>query len=474
MKLPAQEALRKVVFVCRQPAGESLRSAEALSRLNDVRLFGICEHLPDDGVAVYFDQLSVANVHDPLQLIDAAQRLSEKHGQLHQIVTAQETLLSPVALANEALGLRGLSAATVRRTLDKSCLKAILKRAGTMTARDQLITDNEQARGFAGDVGFPIVLKPLKGSGGLATWCVRTAEQLELALGLLKPAADNAVLGEVYLSGQELCIDTITIADEPQFYSLCCYYPSILEALEQPQIQWRCVMPRDISSERYGNFIEQGLTAVRALKVGNAMTHMEGFLFDDGRVCFTDATLRPAGARIGPMLAFAYDIDPYFAWARVAVDGRFDGPWSRNYAVGTVFLRSLGAGVVEQLQGIEVVRERLRDILVEMRLPRLGAPKSATYTGDGYLTVRHPETEVVVAALQLIADTVRISYSQPPSISTTEEGRGEQWSQRLQDFDQQLTRPAWDHSAPGSGLESERLEDSEPRTTAAGSQPVVS
>ncbi len=43
-------------------------------------------------------------------------------------------------------------------------------------------------------------------------------------------------------------------------------------------------------------------------------------------------------------LAHAYDIDPYFAWARVAVDGSFDGPWERKYSVGTLFLRGAGRG----------------------------------------------------------------------------------------------------------------------------------
>ena len=193
-------------------------------------------------------------------------------------------------------------------------------------------------------MGFPIVLKPLGGSGGLATWCIRSAEQLELALELMQPSPENAVLAEDYLRGQELCIDTITIANEPQFYSICCYRPSILEALENPQVQWSCVMPRDISGEPFREFIEQGLAAVRALSVGNAMTHMEGFLLEEGGFGFTDATLRPAGARIGPMLEFAYDIDPHLAWARVAVDGCFDGPWERQYAVGTIFLRGMGSG----------------------------------------------------------------------------------------------------------------------------------
>ena len=200
------------------------------------------------------------------------------------------------------------------------------------------------------------MLKPLAGSGGLGTWRISTHEQLELALDLLKPSLENAVLLEEHLDGQELCIDTVTIADEPRFYSLCTYRPTILEALEDPRVQWRCVMPRDMTAERYRDFIEQGLAAVRALAVGNAMTHLEGFLLEGGRICFTDATLRPAGARIGPMLAFAYDIDPYRVWARVAVDGCFDGPWKRKYAVGTVFLRGVGQGRVQRVEGLEEVR----------------------------------------------------------------------------------------------------------------------
>ena len=141
------------------------------------------------------------------------------------------------------------------------------------------------------------------------------------------------------------------------------------------------------------------------------MTHMEAFLLADGRVCFTDATLRPAGARIAPMLAYAYDIDPYLAWARATLDGCFDGPWTRNFAVGTVFLRGAGSGTVESVNGFEIVERELREAVVDVRLPRAGAIKASTYTGDGYITVRHPETTVVEEALDFIAQTIRINYN---------------------------------------------------------------
>ncbi len=445
MSTPPQETTRRVVHVSRRPTGESLLSARAINKLDGVRLLGVCEQPPHaDRAEVFADLVRVKDTHDADQLIAAARMLFEKHGPLHQIITAQETLLEPVARATEALGLQGMSVATVRRALDKSCLKRILEQAGIKTARDQLITSNTDARRFVDEVDFPIVLKPLGGSGGLATWCIRSAEQLDLALALMQPSPERAVLAEDYLRGQELCIDTITIANEPRFYSICYYRPSILEALENPQVQWRCVMPRDISGDQYRDFIEQGLTAVRALSVGNAITHMEGFLLEGGGLGFTDATLRPAGARIGPMLAFAYDIDSYLAWARIAVDGCFDGPWERKYAVGTIFLRGRGCGLVEHVDGIESVRQHLGELLVEARLPRVGATKSATYTGDGYITVRHPQTQAVEDALQLIAHTVDITYSQLELTVPSNGANGNEWPQRLQYFDKQLNKPAWD------------------------------
>jgi hypothetical protein len=436
---------RQIVFVCRHPVGEGLRCAQAVKKLDRVSLLGLCESAPDAyGVAVFDDLVRVENIHDAGELLEAARKLMDKHGRLDRIVTPQETLLDASAQAAEALGVEGMKVAAVRRALDKSSLRSTLAQAKTMTARGQVITDNHQARGFSEEIGFPIVLKPLSGSGGLATWCIRTAAQLEVALELMQPSPERPVLAEDYLRGEELCIDTITVGNEPRLHSLCCYRPSILEALEDPAIQWSCIMPRDISGDHYREFVQQGLAAVRALAVGNAITHMEGFLLAEGGVSFTDATLRPAGARIGPMLGFAYDIDPYFAWARVAVDGCFDGPWERKYAVGTIFLRGLGAGLVEQVHGFESVRKQLGELFVEFRLPQIGAPKSATYTGDGYITLRHPETDVVEAAVQLIAEQVRISYTEPTSARTANNLNDQQWSQRLLGADQQLNRPAWD------------------------------
>ena len=428
---------RRIVFVARSFTGESLRSAVAITKLDDIYLLGICEQ--EYTGDAFVDVVRVDDVHDSTQLIEAARMLQQKHGELDRIVTTYETLLEPVAKTVEAFGLEGMSLATVRRALDKSLLKATFEQAGIATARSRVLTGDAEARSFTREVGYPIVLKPLNGSGALATWSIHNERQLLLALELTRPSPEQPLLAEEFCKGQELCFDTITIANEPRVYSICCYEPSILEAVEDPSIQWRCVMPRDITDARYASFINQGLQAVRALAVKDAMTHMEGFVSEDGRPQFIDATLRPAGARIAPMLAFAYDIDPYLVWARLMLDGRFDGPWERKFAVGTIFLRGSGAGKIEGVEGIELVKHELGKLVMDLRSPQAGAQKAGTYTGDGYITVRHPETEAVEDALDFIARTVRINYSDPESSLKT---LRDDWTKRLQ-FNQ-LYKPAWE------------------------------
>jgi biotin carboxylase len=202
MSRTQQATTRRIVYVSRRMTGESLRSALAIKRLDQVKLFGICEQLPDTAQAQNFaDLICVSSVHDADQLIAAARILGDRHGPLHQLLTAQETLLEPVAQAGEALDLQGMSVATVQRTLNKAQLKPTLEQAGIRTARHQLITGEEDARKFVEEIGFPVVLKPLSGSGGLATWCVRTADQLGMALHLMQSSSGTIVLAEEHVVG---------------------------------------------------------------------------------------------------------------------------------------------------------------------------------------------------------------------------------------------------------------------------------
>ena len=139
---------RRIVFVARSFAGESLRSARAITELDNIELFGICDE-PFATDELFRDVICVTDAHHSGQLIEAAKQLQQKHGPLTKIVTTYEALLESVAQTVEALGLEGMSVATVRRALNKSSLIATLKEAGIGTAQSLVCTDETQARRFA-------------------------------------------------------------------------------------------------------------------------------------------------------------------------------------------------------------------------------------------------------------------------------------------------------------------------------------
>lgn len=74
-------------------------------------------------------------------------------------------------------------------------------------------------------------------------------------------------------------------------------------------------------------------------------------------------------------------------------------------------LRGAGKGRVSAVRGVEEANERVASLVVESRLPKIGAPKSDSYEGDGYVVVRHPHTDVVKSALKAVVDSIRIEYA---------------------------------------------------------------
>ena len=60
------------------------------------------------------------------------------------------------------------------------------------------------------------------------------------------------------------------------------------------------------------------------------------------------------------------------------------------------------------MHGLEEVWRELGDLVVDSRLPRAGAPSSTGYEGEGFITVRHRDTDAVREALDLIVSRVRV------------------------------------------------------------------
>jgi formate-dependent phosphoribosylglycinamide formyltransferase (GAR transformylase) len=403
--------MRNVVFAAPFPLETTMRFARAAARLPGVRLLGLCQEPPTgDDAKLFGDVVRVADGLDTQQLIEGARLLQGRHGKLHRLLGILEPLQVQLAEVRKALGIHGTDPQTADLFRDKARMKEELRRHGLPCARHKLIRTWADGEDFAKQVGYPLVLKPPAGMGCKSTWRISSEGELRDALRALHASPTNPALAEEFLRGREFSFETITINGEVRFQSATRYYPTPLEVMETPWIQWVVVLPRDIDGPDYADARALGVKVVKALGLETGFTHMEWFRRDDGSLAIGEIAARPPGANIVLSNSYAHDADMYRAWARAVVDDAFDGPYQRKYAVGCAFLRGVGRGRVVSVRGVDELNHALGHLVVDSKLPQRGAPRSDSYEGDGYIIVRHPDTEVVKAAMTKIIETIHVEY----------------------------------------------------------------
>jgi biotin carboxylase len=402
--------MRNVAFVTPFPS-RSMDYARAAAGLGEVRLLGITQEAPRSSDAeVFADLITVDNTDDPAQLVAAARVLERRHGRIHRVLGVRESLQVPLGEIRRALGVPGPGPDTAELFRNKARMKDELGRHGLPSARHRLLRSWNDAEAMIAEIGLPVVLKPLGGSNCEGVWRARTIDELRGALSALHASPENPALAEEMLVGREFTFETLTIGGQVRFHSLSWYRPTPLEVMENPGSQAVIVLPRDISGPEWSDAVELGVRAVTALGLDTGFTHGEWFRRDDGSLAISEIAARPPGSFIDSMTGLAHDTDMCRAWARAVVDDAFDGPFTRRYAVGCVFLRGVGPGRVLRVTGVERVLELVGRLLVEARLPEVGAARSDAYEGDGYLIVRDPDTEVVTAAIETIIETIGVEY----------------------------------------------------------------
>ncbi len=404
--------MRNILFVAPFPLETTMRFARAAAKLEDVRFLGIFQEEPKGRDRKIFDDVvSVKDGLDTKLLAKAVDHYRKKYGRPHRILGILEPLQVQLAELRAHFEIPGTDPRTADLFRDKARMKDALRAAGLPVARHRLLTSFESGQSFAREVGYPIVLKPPAGMGAKATFRVQDDESLRGALASMRVSDKSPMLAEEFLRGAEFSFETITIAGEPRFHSLSRYLPSCLEVLENPWIQWCCLLPRDISGSEWNEAKRIGHAAVKALGLDDGFTHMEWFRRQDGSLAIGEIAQRPPGANITLMTGLAHAMDPYRAWARSVVDRAFDGPYERKYAVGCAYLRGPGQGRVVRVENADQVNKKIGKYVEEAKLPTPGTPKSDSYEGDGFAVVRDPDTKTVEDVLRFVIENIRVVYA---------------------------------------------------------------
>jgi biotin carboxylase len=401
----------RVIFVAPRLSDNASRMIEAIAALPDVTLGVVStdsvEHAAAQTRNVIAQHWRVDDVLHTGQLREAVAQVANRLGGVDRLFGAYEQLQVPLAELREELALPGLPVEAALNFRDKSRMKDVLRAHHLPCAKHATVEKFTDAIAFAERVGFPLVLKPLAGAGSQSTYRVDDATALTEALDLTKPSKASPLIIEEFIVGTEHSFETISIDGHAIWHSLTHYHPTPLEVVRNPWMQWVVVLPREVDHPRYDDIKAAAVHALTALGQTTGLTHMEWFRRANGSVAISEVAARPPGAQITTLVSRANDMDFVSAWARLMVFNEFTPP-VRKYAVGAAFLRGQGRGVVRQIRGIDAVQLEFGELVCDMKLPLLGDAPAATYEGDGYIILRHPETAVVERAIKRVVELVRI------------------------------------------------------------------
>ena len=347
---------------------------------------------------------------DAQQIADATRGLAGQLAGVDRLIGMLEQLQVPLGEVRDALGIAGISADVARNFRDKSRMKDVFAAHGVPCARHGVATSAAQASSIADQLGLPVVVKPPAGAGARSTFRIDSADQLAGWLRVDPPTPAAPALIEELVTGAEHSFDSVSVAGRVAWHSIAMYLPTPLEVLENPWIQWAVLLPRSIDGAEYDAIRDGAARGLQALGMDTGFSHMEWFRLREGRIALSEVAARPPGAQFTSLLSYAHDTDMYAAWARLEIFGRFDPP-ERRHAVGAAYLRGQGQGVVRGVHGLETLQRELGDLVVEARLPREGQARSESYEGEGYVIIRHDETEVVAAALRRVVEVARVEMT---------------------------------------------------------------
>ena len=360
----------------------------------------------------------VEDPFDPAQLVEAVRGLEGQLGTVERLVGVLEQLQVPLAEARDELGLPGVDAETALNFRDKNRMKDVLHAAGIPCARHQLVRSREDVDAFVDQVGLPVVAKPPDGAGTQDTHRLESDEDLQTWLDDHAEQLDQGWLLEEFLTGQEHTFESVMIDGETVWASISDYGPTPLEVLENPWVQWTVLLRRSLDDDpAYAQIRDLAPRAVAALGLRDGFTHLEWFERPDGSVAVSEVGARPPGKQLADLTGISHGFDFTRMWSELVLTDRFE-PAERTHATGAAYLRGLGDGQVKAVHGLEEVRRDLGHLVVDAKIPQPGQPANDSYEGEGWILVRHEDTEVVRDALERIITTLRVELVDPADRQT--------------------------------------------------------
>ena len=197
----------------------------------------------------------------------------------------------PTAQLAERLGLPGLPALTAETVADKRRMRAAFEAAGVASPGGREVSNPEDALAAAGELGLPVVLKPVDGSGQRGVSEVRAESDVAAAFErALAASRGGAVVLERYVEGDEVTVNGFLLENE--------YFPMSVtqRLLHPPPPLGVCIAhryPSGLSEGQERELFEVAREASRAVGIATGPSYVQ-MRIEDGTPWVIEV-----GARLG-------------------------------------------------------------------------------------------------------------------------------------------------------------------------------
>ncbi len=386
----------------------------------------------DTSDRLYFEPLTPEDV---LEILRAEQQKGTLHGVIVQF-GGQTPLKLAEALERAGIPILGTSPDMIDLAEDRDRFQKLLIKLGLKQPRNGIAWSVEQARTVAGELGFPLVVRPSYVLGGRAMQIIHDEGMLQTYLldtvpGLvpedIKQKYPNDKTGQIntLLGKNPLLFDTyLSEAIEVDVDALCdgkdVHVAGIMEHIEEAGIHSgdsACSLPvRSLDAETVAELERQTAALARALHVGGLMNVQ--YAIKDGEIFVLE--VNPRASRTVPFVAKTIGRPVAKIAARVMAGESLDGAFGhygdrpdlktlRHIAVKEAVFPFARFPGVDTLLGPEMkstgeVMGLDADFALAFAKAQLGAGVDLPRSGTLFVSVRDEDKAKVLPSVKRLAD----------------------------------------------------------------------
>lgn len=282
------------------------------------------ENLHHDLKSVLTEYYQVNDLHDYNQLVRAMGYFTYEHGKIDCFESHSEYWLETDARIRTDFNIPGIKYDAIKQIKQKSLMKKKFIKAGVNVLPSKVVRTLKDATAFIKKVGYPVVAKPDIGLGAAGIYKMNDQQDL-ITFFDNKPPGEYFI--ESFITGKIYTFDGLVDREgKLVFYTSHTFNEGIMETVTN-DLDIAYYSLREIPK----NLEEAGMNILKAYNIREGFFHFKFIITPEEEVIALEVNMRPPAGLTMDMFNFANDVDLYYEWGNIVMNGSTTIDYSRKY-----------------------------------------------------------------------------------------------------------------------------------------------